>query len=670
MGFDTETTSLMARGPNKRFKVVSIALSDDEMAYYFPINHRFYSNNFSEREIRDILGPIFRDRSVELIAHDYKFDRHVLNRIGIEVSHDNFFDTLIAARMVNENEENNLESCIERFIGYDDLMKYDEVVDTVSKTRKKAVGMSSSEKADFNLVHTTIAGRYACEDVYFLPELRDILKNKLKEENQLDIYNRFMIPEYNNVLFKKEKRGFNIDDDKLIKMEREMSEDIKQLKEEMYDIVGMEVNLNSPKQISELLYAEYTSDSPCEICDECCDESCEDYKLWDKYGHKNPNIGLREVSFNFPVPERTDTGQPSSGKSALKRFQHYEPKNERQKEGLEFIDKYLEYKGISKLKSTFVDGIMSNPYNDGKIHTAFSQLGTRSGRLASSNINVQNLPDQDEDDDYRIRELFIPDEDDEIIIAADYENLEMKILAEFSEDSELIEMFDKGWDVHGATAKSMFPTVDCHPNEVKKKYPTERTMGKLLNFMISYGASHKSLYYTLMDVGVDLEDEELQNKLNAYSGMNLAKVLHRRYFDTFSGVKEFISKQKKKGRKQGFVETLLGRKIRLQYMDSRDYKKRGYSERVSYNGKVQGSASDIIMIAQLKVENDDKLKEMGTRQVLQVHDELVFVGKEGYKDEICKRINKLMTNPLEGIVETKMDYTVDYDTGPSYFHAK
>jgi DNA polymerase-1 len=189
---------------------------------------------------------------------------------------------------------------------------------------------------------------------------------------------------------------------------------------------------------------------------------------------------LRENSFEFPVPERTDSGQPSSGKSSLKRFIHYEPKNEWQETGLEFIDLLLHYKKISKLKSSFVTGLREEVYDDGRVHPTFNVLAAKSGRATSSSPNAQQLPDQKEKDKYKIRSLFVADKGKEML-AFDFSNLEVRILCHFSKDKKLMRTFEEGHDSHGATAVNVLG-LDCHPDEAKKLYPTERNIGKTLNF--------------------------------------------------------------------------------------------------------------------------------------------------------------------------------------------
>ena len=413
ISFDTETNGLKVKSYSEEFKVVSIIISTIDNSYYIPVNHRFYDKNIRESRAKDLLQPIFNDESICLVAHNFNFDRHVLNRIGLKVQNKNYFDTLLAARMINQEDSNSLEALLKRELGIKGLHKFDEVVGTVSKERKDKVGLSGNSKATFDLVEINKAAIYGIEDTENLIDLKVLLENRLKEEGLYDIYTNLIVPRFSNVFFNMEDKGVKIDMKELNRISEIISKDVKETKKEMDELIGIDINYDSPKQVSELLYNEYSSDPPCEICkNDVCERKaegyCEEYSIWEKYGHKNPNIDIREKSFNFPVPERTDTEQPSSGKNALKRFVHYEPKNEWQEVGLELIDLILKYKKISKLKSTFVDGLRDAIYEDGKAHPSFNGLGAKSGRASSSDPNGQNLPSQDDEDKYKIRKLFIP----------------------------------------------------------------------------------------------------------------------------------------------------------------------------------------------------------------------------------------------------------------------
>jgi len=245
----------------------------------------------------------------------------------------------------------------------------------------------------------------------------------------------------------------------------------------------------------------------------------------------------------------------------------------------------------------------------------------------------------------------------------------MKLLAHFSKDPKLLQTFEEGHDSHGATAVNVLD-LDCHPDEAKKLYPTERNIGKTLNFALMYGMSPFTLYFTLMDYGVNLEDPELQKKYGAYSGHDLASTIYSRYFKSYSGVKDLISEQKKKARENGFVETLLGRKIYLPDIHSNDAGKRSYSERLSTNGAIQGSAADVIMSAQVRLEDNLRLKMLGVEQLMQIHDEVLFQIPEKNMEKAVPLIVKLMENPFKGRIDMNVDLTVSYDEGASYFEAK
>jgi len=672
LGFDTETTGFLFRADKKDEKVVSIVLATRNNSYYIPINHKFYNNNFKTKKLRKYLQPIFSDSNTEFIAHNYNFDRHVLNRIGIEISSKNYFDTLIAARMVNEEVSNDLESCIERYLGVKDLTKFNDVVSTVPTEVKKKAGLSAQSKATIDLVDINIAANYGVEDVEYLIKLSEILKEGLKKEGMYTLYYKYIVPEFSDVIYNIEKRGVNIDNGELDRMEKEITEDIINLEKQMNELAGLEMNHGSNVQLAELLYNEYSSDSPCDNCKlkECkTKKECEEYKIWEKYGHKNPNIEIRENSFNFPVPERTKTGQPSSGKIALNRFQHYTPKNKRQEEGLEYVELLKQYKKLTQLKSTFLSGLRDVIYNDGKVHPAFNILGTKTGRLSSNDPNGQNLPSPDEEDKYKIRKMFIPSKPENRIIAVDYDNLEMKLLAHFSKDEHLLEMFENDYDAHGTTAVNMLD-LDCHPNDAKKLYPVERQMGKTLNFSLMYGMSPHTLYYKLMDNGVDLEDKELQDKYGAYSGMELAKVIYDKYFDTYQGVASYIEEQKERGRQNEEVFTLLGRKKRLPLINTGSRKERGYFERLATNGQIQGSAADIIISAQLKLERNKILQKLNAKQLFQVHDEQLFELPKKNLDKAIPIIVEEMEDPFNGEIKMNVNLTVSYDTGNSYYEAK
>jgi len=242
-------------------------------------------------------------------------------------------------------------------------------------------------------------------------------------------------------------------------------------------------------------------------------------------------------------------------------------------------------------------------------------------------------------------------------------------LAHFSEDEHLLEVFEQGLDSHGATAVKILD-LDCHPNEAKKKYPVERNMGKILNFSLLYGMSKHTLYYTLMDFGVNLEDKELQKQYGVYSGQDLANKLYDSYFDSYTGVEKFMENQRRKVREKEYAVTLAGRKIWIPEINSSSRKYRSYGERLASNSIIQGSANDIIMAAQVRVENSQELKELNVDQLMQVHDEILFQVPKKNVDKAIPIIKELMENPFEGKIPLNLKMEADWGRGKDYFEAK
>jgi len=273
-------------------------------------------------------------------------------------------------------------------------------------------------------------------------------------------------------------------------------------------------------------------------------------------------------------------------------------------------------------------------------------------------VNLQQLPNADDEDKYKIRSLFTVSNNDNIMLALDYSNLEMRVLAHYSEDPKLVDTFIHGHDSHGATAKNMFPYVNCEPDDVKKKFPKERTVAKVLNFGLIYGMKPYSLYSTLRDFGLeDITEGEAEEHYN-------------QYFSTYDGVESFIESQKRFARRHGYVYTITGRKRRLPDINSSNYKKAGYNERLSVNAPVQGSAGDIIENAQVKIHSREKLRELNCKMLIQIHDELVFELPKKNLEEAVEIIKHDMENPFGVDSQLKVPLAVDYDTGDNYQQAK
>ena len=649
--FDTETNTLEVMGENSQFKLVGISISwGDYDNYYIPVGHVFEEEQIELRTVVRYLRPIFEREDVRIIGHNLKFDMHVLNRVGIEIKTLDLFDTMIASWLCDENTPNGLEFNTETILNIKQT-SFKEVTDTVTKEEKKEYGFRPNARPTFDLVRVEHGGLYALADSYFTWELYLKFMDKLEEEEMEKIYNVVYKSLIRNV-FKMESRGVTIDEEKLAMMEVEMQEDIEQLMYDMYELAGVEFNPASSQQLAELLFGE---------------DNLEVYK--------NPNQHILDVTFNFPVESRTPKGAPQSSNRILSHLSKREYQVERKREGIELVNKLLEFKKLNKLKSAFVDGIREQMYEDGKVHPSFNIIGTTSGRFSCSKPNVQQIPNADDGDKYQIRELFIGNMNEETgtrnkIISCDYSNLEMRVMTHFSKDELLMKMFNHGDDAHGSTAVNMFE-LDCHPNEAKDKYPMLRNVGKTINFLLAYGGGASALYETLKEQGMNLDEPQYLKEFKCKKGIEVAQKYIDKYFDTYSGVADFLKNQKRFARRNEYVYTVLGRKRRLVNINGNDFGTASYEERLALNQPIQGTAGDIMNSALNRIEGDMYLvEELKCKTIMQVHDELIFECPEENVDEAVKIILHYMENSFGDDKPLNLPFTADYGVGNSYQEAK
>lgn len=472
--FDTETNTLRVYGKNKNFRLVGMSISwGDNDNYYIPVNHRRTEDidrNIPEDMLRDFLKIPFERRDIRIIGHNLKFDLHVIKRIGIEPKTTDFFDTMLASWLCDENTPNGLkENSMEKL-----KLKqthFADVTTTVPKEVKLEFGLKASNKATFDLVLIDDGAPYALADSFNTWKLYIGYLDLLVEEKMDKIYYNVFIP-FMIVLFNMEERGAVVDIDALQKMRIDMQKDIEELEYKIYECAGIEFNAGSNQQLAEILFGYRKPDTK------------------DKKGNVKKakvNENLLEVSFNFRILSKTAKGAPQCNNDVIWKLSKMSFKSKRKQEGVKMCEYLLEYKKLQKLKSAFVDGLLEQMYDDGKVHPSFNQIGTDSGRISCSNPNLQQLPKADEQDPYQIRRLFIGSVDPETkkrkkIIAIDFANLEMRVLAHFSKDKNLLNMFLNDEDTHGSTAVNMF-NLDCKPDEVKKKYPHLRQAAKVINFL-------------------------------------------------------------------------------------------------------------------------------------------------------------------------------------------
>lgn len=678
--FDTETNTLRVVGVNENFLCVGISISWGAYNnYYIPIHHRRhedYRRNIPEDMVRKHLSKIFEREDVRIIGHNLKFDMHVMARLGIVIKTKDLFDTMVASWLCDENTPNGLKENTQEIWGIDQT-HFKEVTNDVPSDIKKEFGYKATQKVTFDLVLIDEGSPYAMDDAFYTWVNYLYWLDKLEEEKMDKIFNKYHV-KFLRTLFNMEERGVTIDTCHLKEMKESIDKDLDRLMYDMQDLAGVEFNAGSTVQLAELLFS-YVPEKKLE---------------------KDPGYtsSLLENSFGLRPISKTQSGAPQSNANTLYKISKMEYKTKRKKQGVEFCKKLLEYKKLAKLKSAFIDGMFEQLYDDGKVHPNFNIIGADSGRISCSNPNLQQLPKADEEDKYQIRSLFIgseylEDEDGNYvcelkdatdvdleycnimrkkIVAGDFSNLEMRVLAHFSEDKNLLEMFANDSDTHGSTAVNMFE-LDCKPEEVKKKYPHLRQAAKVINFLLMYGGGAFTLYNNLKDDPwnpIDLGDKSYTEAYGVKTGEEVAQIYIDKYFNTYSGVSEFIKQQKRFAHKYGYVYTLLRRKRRLPDIKSRDFKQVAYCERLAVNAAVQGSAADITGSAQNLVDNDPWYEEHGVLMIVQVHDELVFECPEQYVDECIRRTKAYMEHPFGPKVELNLAMRADFDSGDSYQEAK
>ena len=693
--FDTETNTLEVLGANSNFKCVGISISwGEDDNYYIPIGHlreEDIDKQVTIDEVVEFLRPIFARTDVRIYGWNLKFDFHVLKRVGIDVKTRDVFDGMLASWLCDENTPNGLKESTTTKMGVAQT-HFKDVTDSVPNEVKKAFGYKANSKVTFELVLIEDGAPYALADSFYTWCNCLGYEKQLVEEKMDKIYYKMYIP-FLFVLFEMEEKGVTVDVDKLKNMGEEMQEDLDELQYKIYELAGVEFNIQSSQQKAELLFGYQKETKPIDVSklakylQKAYEEG--DYDLLDEKGYrvderdriyKKSNSNLIDYSFNFSPTSTTKSGAPSTDSDSIWRLSQktYKRANRRKEQGIEMCKYMLEYSKLSKLKTAFVDGILEQIYEDGKAHPSFNQIGTDSGRLSCSKPNLQQLPKAEEDDKYQIRSVFIGSIDKvtnkrKHIIAVDYHNLEMVCLTHFSGDKNLSEMFANDDDAHGSTAVNMF-NLDCTPVECKKQYPHLRQAAKTINFLLMYGGGATLLYENLRSDHYSPLDLGAKDYLEAYhcrNGVQVAQAFIDKYFESYSGVAKFIQSQKKFAHRNKYVYTILGRKRRLPDINSTDGKISSYCERLAVNSAIQGTAGDITINAQIRISQMERLKELRCDMLIQVHDELVFECPEEHLEEAIPIIKHLMEHPFGEDPKKQVKYLrADYDTGLSYQDAK
>ena len=571
VAFDTETESLNSLDT----EIVGISFSwTENKGFYVPI-----ANNKSlQKEYFDILRPFFENDQIIKVGHNLKFDIKVLFKYDISVSGP-LYDTMVAHYLINPDMRHNLDTLSESYLNYSPIS-----IETL-------IGKKGKNQGSMRDVPAEEVTDYASEDADLALQLKKIFDKELNENGVKDIFNDIEIPII-NVLADMEKEGINIDSSYLSKLDKEFEIELSKLKGGIFEMSGEEFNLNSPKQLGDILF--------------------EKLKLVSK-------------------PKKTKTGQYSTSEEVLSGLASEH----------EIIKNILEWRSLDKLQNTYVRSLPNEVNNrTGRIHTKFNQTVTTTGRLSSNNPNLQNIPIRTLNGQ-KIREAFIPRSEEFELLAADYSQIELRVIASISKDKNMVDAFIKNQDIHTITAAKIY-NVD--PDDVSRE---QRGNAKTVNFGIIYGVSAFGL-------------SQQTNLSRAES-----KIMIDSYFENYPGLKDYMSSQIDFARNNGYVQTIMGRRRYLQNINSQNNMLRSGAERNAINAPIQGSAADIIKIAMIRVHEKFKEQSLKSKMLLQVHDELVF---DVYKSE--KNIVKtIVKDTMESAVKLHVPLKIDLEFGKNWLEA-
>ena len=548
------------------------------IAFSWDIGKGFYipfpEKKDEAQELIEQLRPFFEDENIEKIGQNLKYDIKVLKKYQVTIK-GKLFDTMLAHYLINPDMRHSMDVLAETYLNYTPI----SITELIGKKGKNQLSMR-----DVPLEKQT---EYAVEDADITLQLKEHFEKELGEANTQKLFDEIEIPLL-RVLADMELEGINLDIAYLNTLSKQLDSDIKTLEANIYKEAGEAFNIASPKQLGDILF--------------------DKLKLVDK-------------------PKKTKTGQYATSEDILS----YLAKDH------DIIKHILEYRGLAKLKSTYVDALpLQVAPSTGRVHTDYMQTVAATGRLSSNNPNLQNIPIRTERG-RQVRKAFIPRNEDYTLLAADYSQIELRIIAALSDEETMIEAFKNGEDIHASTASKVF---NVPLNEVTRE---QRSNAKTVNFGIIYGVSAFGL----------------SNQTNL--SRSEAKELIDTYYETYPKLKSYIGKQVDFARDHGYVQTVLGRRRYLKDINSRNAVVRGAAERNAVNAPIQGSAADIMINIHKKLEAG----HYKTKMLLQVHDELVF---DVYKPEL-EHIKPLIKTEMESAFKLKVPLDVDLDVGDNWLEA-
>lgn len=561
LSFDTETTGLDAN--NCELVGLSFSIKPGE-AYYLP-----WLNLAEKEKYRALVNAILTDENVLKIGQNIKYDWLVLSWNDIQVKGP-YFDTMLAHYVIDSDSKHGMDYLAESLLNYSPVS-----IETL-------IGKKGLKQGNMKDVALEKIAEYAAEDADITLQLYHKLKPELKTNSVEDVFSKVEAPLI-PVLAEIEKVGVKIDTAFLKDYSEVLGDELLKFQEKIYEMAGTRFNLDSPKQMGEVLFDHM----------------------------KIPYSG-----------KKTKTGQYSTNEETLQRLAGDQP----------IVFEILEYRELTKLKSTYIDALpgLVNPHT-GRLHTTFNQTIAATGRLSSTNPNLQNIPIRTERG-REIRKAFVARDDQHVILAADYSQIELRIVASISKDEKMIAAFREGKDIHAATASNVY---HLPLDEVDS---TMRRNAKMVNFGIIYGISAFGLSQRL---GIPRSE---------------AAQLIDEYFVQHPGIKKYMDDAVNSAREKGYAETLLGRKRYLRDINSANFTVRGFAERNAINAPIQGSAADMIKLAMINVSNEMKRLHLQSSMILQVHDELLFdthLSEVEILKELVEREMRLAL-PLEVPIEVGM----------------
>ena len=541
----------------------------------------FYVAVPAEREkaerIVNIFKPLYESTEILKIGQNIKYDMEVLMNYGVRLAAP-MFDTMLAHYVLQPEQKHNMDILAETLLNYQTI-HIDELIGPKGKSQKNMRDLSPADICD-----------YAAEDADITLRLYNVLKPRLKEADVEDLFYNIEMPLV-PVLAKMEMNGVLLDTNALAETSKVLTERMKQIEKGIYDLAGHEFNIASPKQVGEVLFGEM--------------------KIVDK-------------------PKKTKTGQFVTSEEVLLQLRSKAP----------IVDHILEHRGLKKLLGTYVDALpkLINPHT-GHIHTSFNQAVTATGRLSSSDPNLQNIPVRGEEGK-EIRKCFIP-EPGCLFFSADYSQIELRVMAHLSGDKNMIEAFREGYDIHAATAARIYK------EDINDVTRDQRTKAKRANFGIIYGITVFGLAERL-----EISRDE-------------AKQLIDGYFETFPQVHAYMEKAKELAREHGYAETFFHRRRYLPDITSHNATVRNFAERNAINAPIQGSAADIIKIAMVRIFERFRREEIKSKMILQVHDELNF----SVLPEEKERVEKIVLEEMQNAYPLQVPLVADSGWGENWLEA-